>query len=178
MATPQDFRAAFHGFHREDVVNYIQYLTNKHNTELSQLKAQLNAANAELAQLRDVANQNNTLKEQLSQCQSRCAELEQQLSNASSVPAAADASAELEAYRRAERMEREAKERASQICSQANAILAEATAKVDDTNAQMGKVADLVSARLSDLQNAIQGSKDALRDAASSLYALKPSSVD
>lgn len=178
MAVPQDFRSAFHGFHREDVVHYIEYLTNKHNAELSQLKAQLDAANAEIVMLRSIPSVNHDLEEQLSQCQAHCAELEQRLAQSEVAAEVSDCNAELETYRRAERVERAAKERSARICEKTNAILADTTAKVEQANAQMEKVADLVSTQLDSLQAAVQNSKTALKDAAASLYALEPAHID
>lgn len=178
MAVPQDFRSAFHGFHREDVVHYIEYLTNKHNAELSQLKAQLDAANAEITMLRNIPSADHNLEEQLFQCQARCAELEQRLAQPEATAEISDCSAELEAYRRAERVERAAKERASRICDQTNAILADTAAKVEQTSAQMEKAAELVSAQLDSLQTAVQHSTASLKNAAASLHTLEPVHID
>ena len=81
---------------------------------------------------------------------------------------------ELEAYRRAERTERVARERAEQMYRQANAVLADATTKVDDAAALISQMADKVTGQLSDLQSAVTGSKQALRDAAATMYAIRP----
>lgn len=81
---------------------------------------------------------------------------------------------ELEAYRRAERTERVARERAEQMYRQANAVLADATTKVDDAAALISQIADKVTGQLSDLQSAVTGSKQALRDAAATMYAIRP----
>lgn len=82
---------------------------------------------------------------------------------------------ELEAYRRAERTERMARERAEQMYRQANAVLADATLKVDDAAALIGQMADKVTAELTELQSAVAGSKQALRDAAATMYTIRPS---
>ena len=42
----QNFRSAFYGFNREDVVRYIEFLNNQHAAQLQQLQNQLQAANA------------------------------------------------------------------------------------------------------------------------------------
>lgn len=44
MAIPQNFRTALAGFHKEDVVQYLEYLNSRHQSELSTLRSQ----NAEL----------------------------------------------------------------------------------------------------------------------------------
>lgn len=81
---------------------------------------------------------------------------------------------ELEAYRRAERTERMARERAEQMYHQANAVLADATTKVDDAAALISQMADKVTGQLSELQSAVTGSKQALRDAAATMYTIRP----
>ena len=37
MAEFQNFRSAFNGFNREDVVHYLEYLNSKHNNLVNQL---------------------------------------------------------------------------------------------------------------------------------------------
>lgn len=51
MNEPQTFRSAFNGFHREDVVNHIAYMTNKHETLVNQLRAENEFLRAELEAL-------------------------------------------------------------------------------------------------------------------------------
>ena len=40
MAAPQNFRASFNGFNREDVVHYLEYINAKHSNQISQLTAE------------------------------------------------------------------------------------------------------------------------------------------
>ena len=44
MSELKNFRSAFRGFNRQDVVNYIEYINNTHNAQLEQLNNQLQAA--------------------------------------------------------------------------------------------------------------------------------------
>ena len=81
---------------------------------------------------------------------------------------------ELEAYRRAERAERMARERADQVYRQTNGVLAEATVQVDKVAADIGTIADQVTEQLKLLQNAVTGSKDALKAAANLMYTIRP----
>lgn len=81
---------------------------------------------------------------------------------------------ELEAYRRAERAERLAKERAEKVYHQVNGVLADATVKVDEAAAKIGELTDQVMDQLGQLQAAVSGSKQALQDAADTMYALRP----
>ena len=81
---------------------------------------------------------------------------------------------ELEAYRRAERMERLTKERAEQLYQQANGALAEATLRIDEAAGQIGQMSDRVMEQLAMLQNAVSGTKEAMKDAAQIMYGIRP----
>ena len=142
----QSFRSAFNGFNREDVVRYIEYMNNKHHAQVEQLNTQLQTAYAELAQLKATPNRENELLEQINSLQTRCEELENALKTGASMPLQPED--ELEAYRRAERTERMARERSSQIYAQANAVLSEATVKVEDAAAQINQVIEGVKGKL------------------------------
>ena len=74
MNEPQTFRSAFNGFHREDVVNHIAYMSNKHETQVNQLRSEAEALRTELASLREQMDVD-------SDRQDRLAELEQTLAN-------------------------------------------------------------------------------------------------
>ena len=114
----------------------------------------------------------------LEQAQARCAELEQRPELPE--PAAQESqlsaieSDELEAYRRAERIEREARERAELVYFQANTVLTEASAKVDGISSDITEMADQVMTQLTQLQMAISSSKQALQDASSIMGAIRP----
>ena len=84
------------------------------------------------------------------------------------------ASEELETYRRAERIEREAKERAELVYFQANGVLSEATAKVDELSSDITDLADQVMRQLTQLQVAVSSSKQALQDASSIMNTIRP----
>ena len=216
MSEILNFRSAFNGFHREDVVHYIEYLNAKHTTEVNQLNAELeqlrsqNAVPADVAellqQLAAAQEINDQLQAQVAELEERCGimgeqemeaseeveaaapaqdlearcqELERQLEEARSSTAAASQyhfAQELEAYRRAERAEREAKERAEVVYRQANGALADATVKVDEAFFQIGELADKVSEQLMQLQQAVTVSRQALSDATASLYHIAPGS--
>ena len=83
---------------------------------------------------------------------------------------------ELEAYRRAERTERMARERAEQMQHQANAVLADATARVDEAAALIAQMAEQVSGQLGNFQHAVSNTKDALRNAVAAMGAIRPES--
>ena len=61
---------------------------------------------------------------------------------------------------------------------QANAVLSDATAKVDEAAALIGSMADQLSGQLSQFQSAVTGSTQALYEAATTLYAIRPEAED
>ena len=168
----QTFRSAFNGFRREDVVRYIEYMNNKHNAQVEQLNNQLQTAYAELAQLKAAPNRESELLGQINSLQTRCEELENALKTGASLPLQPED--ELEAYRRAERTERMARERSAQIYAQANAVLSEATLKVEDAATQINQVIDQVTAQMQQAQESVADTKSILQDAAATLYAIRP----
>ena len=158
----QQFRSAFHGFNREDVVRYIEYLNNQHKTQIDQLNNQLQTAKT--------APVNDDLQAQLNAALEKCAQLEAQLAAAS----VTTTEQELQAYRRAERTERIAQERAQQIRTQANAVLADATVKAEAASAQIAQLASQTSEQLEAYQNAVIGTQALFQDVVAALYSIKP----
>lgn len=197
MAAPQNFRTAFHGFHKEDVVQYLEYINSKYNNQINQLlseAAQLRELLAKksgpneeqlelIARLRE---ERDDFARQLEAVRAEKADLEQQLALAREQAAQAIpeepaqepvntlAADELEAYRRAERTEREAKERAELVYYQANSVLSEATGKVDSIAGEVTEMADHVMSQLTQLQMLVSSSKQALQDASSLLATIRP----
>jgi len=198
MAAPQNFRSAFNGFNREDVVHYLEYINTKHTNQINQLTAEnqelraaaqspaedqrelvehLQTQCAELtAQLEEEKNRCAELTGKLEALQIRCQELEAQNEAAAPAETAASllAAEELEAYRRAERIEREARERSELVYFQANSVLTEASAKVDGICADITDMADQVMRQLTQLQMAVSSSKQALQDASSIMNTIRP----
>lgn len=159
MAETYKFRGALSGFNRKDVVQYIEYLSSKHNNIVNQLKSENQALKEELAALRsgkDAAPQTEAQEQ-----------LPENL-----------ADAELEAYRRAERMERTAKERSEEIYRKATATLAEASAQLDSAVKHYSTAAETISAQLSELRAAVETSKTALENASSTMYAIRPENTE
>ena len=158
----QTFRTALGGFNRQDVVQYIEFINNQHNTQIEQLNTQLQNARDALAKATAIPSDQAALVAQLEAAQARCAELEAQLAGATT-----PTDNELEAYRRAERAERMAQERAAQIYNQANAVLADATVKVESVSANMESIAQQITQQL-------QTSKETLQAAVTDMYAIRP----
>ncbi len=188
MALQQNFRSAFNGFNREDVVHYLEYLNTKHTNQVNQLTAEAESLRAQLsaqpeedtlalveslqAECAELTRQLQESEARNTRLEARCAELEQLPPVQSpEIPAP---SAELEAYRRAERTEREARERAELVYYQANGVLTDASAKVDGIASEITDMADQVMGQLTQLQMAVSSSKQALQDAASIMNTIRP----
>lgn len=178
MAAFQNFRSAVGGFNREDVVRYIEYMNNKHASQVNQLNTEMQALQEELAQLRAKTD----LSAQLEEANARIAQLEQERDSLSAqVEQMADrpqTDSELEAYRRAERTERIAADRVAQLYQQANGALADATAKADNTATQVTELTDALMIQLQQLQAVLSSGGNSMRDAAAALFAIRPAAPD
>lgn len=186
MAQSYNFRTSLSGFHKEDVVHYLEYITNKHNSQVSQLQSDLDAAEKALCAFRalpDLSSELAALQEQLAQLQEKYdalvaenADLQAELleAQANQQQVVSKNEEELEAYRRAERAERQAQQRAEQLVSQAHGILADAQVKVDENAQRISALADQTAAQLSLLQQAVIGSKVALQESALALCGIQP----
>ena len=198
MSVPQNFRSAFNGFNREDVVKYIEYLNAKHTAEVNQLTSETEFLQEKLDALDNAPMitkvlmqteaERDALQEQVYQLQAQIEQLEQALEEARTAPPVAAApqpqrripasysmEEELEYYRRAERIERQARDRAEQVYRVTNSALADATVQVEGAAQSIGELADRVTEQLTLLQNAVAGSKQTLRSAAATMYAVRPS---
>lgn len=169
MAQTHNFRSAIGGFNREDVVHYIEYLNTKNTNLVNQLKSENQALKEELAALR-------------SQEQAPAAPVEEtqpepqpEAAPQNNVPLAEQ---ELEAYRRAERMERKARERVQEIYQQVTATLAEATAQLDGAMTSYNQLAASVATQIAQLQTAVESSKAALENATATMGAIRPQETD
>ena len=212
MNEPQTFRSAFNGFHREDVVNHIAYMSNKHETQVNQLRAEADALRTELAALRDQMDEdaacqdrtaeleqviadrdaelvtvreeletaNQLLNEQAEQLAALREELEEAKEAAAKSPIEKSASHwdELRAYRRAETVERQARDRVNELYTGANTALRGASATLGDTNAAFEALAEKFRADLVELMNTIDTGKTALSAAADTLDGLRPEDME
>lgn len=164
MAVTQPFRSALNGFNREDVVNYIEYLNNRHNAQLAQLNTQLQEVKSAISE--DFVME---LQAKLDAALARCAELEEKLSIKED-----SAAKELEAYRRAEKAERVANERAQEIYTQAQTALSGATTMAEAAAEEFNQVAERTAQQLKEYQNSIAATVSGFKSAVASLNAVKP----
>ena len=173
-----NFRSSLHGFNRQDVANYLEYLNNRHAAQVNQLNTDLEARCRELEQQLSIARKERD--EALAQREAA----EQKLASARqdreeallrSCGEKLEANRELEAYRRAERTERMARERAEQVYSETGTVLTQASNRIEAALRQMTGISQQVTGQLDTLQTAIASSRLALQDAAQTIDKLKPS---
>ena len=191
MTEIQKFRKAVNGFNRHDVVTYIEYINNKHRNEVTQLQNRLQTAtrplanptleqdHAELQQkYADLEQENAELSAQLESLKQEAARLQAQITELQNTPAApAEPSfteQELEAYRRAERAERLATDRARQIRQQAQGVLADTTARIRESAQLLDEATQNMVDRLNQYKDYVSNSGTVLDEAAAALSALCP----
>ena len=185
MEQPSQFRSSFGGFNREDVVRYIEYINNKHSAQVAQLTNELEYLRGKQDTLD--SNRVSDLEKQLSAAQAenevlkhRIAALERSLEEANAAvqnvpapqPAAAPSESELEAYRRAERVERMAKERARQVGKQTADALGKIQQQMEQAAGALSQAAGEMRQQLGQLQEAVGASRTALESAAGMAEAL------
>ena len=181
MPAPQKFRSALNGFNREDVAGYLEYINSKHITQVNQLTAEADSLRSQLNDMESSCDQAETvaaleqerdeLRAEVEALRARCAELEASLQSAPcnpapvAAPAALSPADELEIYRRAERTERMARDRADLIYRQTNGVLKEAAVRVNDAAATISPAADQAMAHLAQLMEIIASGKQSVQEA-------------
>ena len=184
-----NFRSSLRGFNRQDVARYLEYLNSQHTAQLNQLYTELDNLRKDAS-----GQEDDTLSLRIQELEARNRELEekvllltrerdeslrqreeeQRMAQVQLSGARLDSSQELEAYRRAERAERVAKERANLVYAQTGAALTQASNRVEGAIRQMTGISQQVSTQLDTLQAAISASRLALQDAADTINRLKP----
>ena len=189
MPAPQKFRSALNGFNREDVAGYLEYINSKHITQVNQLTAEADSLRSQLNDMESSCDQAETvaaleqerdeLRAEVEALRARCAELEASLQSAPcnpapvAAPAALSPADELEIYRRAERTERMARDRADMIYRQTNGILKEASFRISDASETILPAAEQAMTQLTQLLNTINSGKQSLQDAVVILNTLR-----
>ena len=173
MAEIRNFRKSISGFNREDVVQYIEYMNNRHAAQLNQLKSELQAVKDEL----EAARQDTATKEALDAEKAESQKLRDEVAALKAeleAKSGACAERELEAYRRAERCERAAKERVDKVYAQVNSVLETVTKNSETTADQISQVVDSFACQITDMQAALEKSKQSIREAAETMKAIRP----
>lgn len=177
MAATQKFRSALNGFNREDVVHYIEFTNARHEAEMSRLKEELESLRKGPMAVETAEN------DRLADLEQKCAELEKEneqlRQQVSAAPQVKDPTEdELAAYRRAERAERLAQNRVSQMYNRANAAIADTAANLNTAAENLGQVAQNAMEQIRALQEAVSGSKQVISEAALALGAIRPESEE
>ena len=123
------FRSSLHGFHRGDVIDFLEKLSASHETELRERDEELRILREELADATSSLELAQTEIDLLRLGEETAPEPEPAPQQEACEPG--DPNRELEAYRRAERYEREAKIRAEKICADASDAVKQAGAQLD-----------------------------------------------
>ena len=76
MASSQNFRTAFNGFNREDVVHYLEYINTKHTNQLNQLTAENESLRERLERLPDAESQRLLVESLEEKCRNLTGQLE------------------------------------------------------------------------------------------------------
>ena len=184
MDAPQSFRSAFNGFNRQDVVHYLEYINTKHQTQVNELTAEADDLRRQLEDLQAKTTQGAELEAQLAAMTEERDALHTQLEQMQAavvvqeprpeMDGGSQVADELDSYRRAQQVERSARERAELVYHQANGVLNEAIAKVDTATAEITAKTDEAMSQLTQLQMAVSTSKQALQDAASLMNTIRP----
>lgn len=86
MEAPQKFRTAFNGFHRSDVVQYLDFLNRKHQTQVNQLNLEIETLRSQLESGTEpdpqLLSQCETLKAELEACEAQLEEAKAVLAEA------------------------------------------------------------------------------------------------
>lgn len=181
---PNQFRSSLGGFNREDVVRYLEFINNKHAAQVAQLTNELeylkgkqdtldsNRVSQLEKQLTAAQAENETLKHRIAALEHSLQEANAALAKPAAPAQSAPSESELEAYRRAERVERMAKERARQVGRQTADALGKMTTRMDDVSDRLSQVTAQVTEQLAQLQQAVSDSRQAFADAAGMAQAL------
>lgn len=164
MAT-ETFRTSLHGFNRTDVVQFIQKMTTAHEKELRLREEENDRMRQELDTLRDEAAQlraqNEALTAQVKELLQAAPEpLEHPASEPQAAAPAADiAEKELAAYRRAEGMERKARERAEATTRLLKNVFAKANERLNVGSKEFSSAAETLRADYERLQQLLADAK-------------------
>ncbi len=173
MEQPNQFRSSFNGFNRQDVVRYMEFVNNRHASQVAQLTNELEYLRGKQDTLD--AGRVSQLEKELSAAQAENAALRQrvaQLEQQAGQTGAAPTESELEAYRRAERVERTARERASQLSRQAAQALDQTGSQVEDAAGQIAQLSAQLTEQLERLQGAMDTGRRTVREAVGAVQSL------
>ena len=170
MADFSKFRSSLNGFNRSDVVAYIESLCAAHQAELQQVRNENEALNDQLEQLRiDLASQTqraDALQQELEDTKTALASTETALDEAMVMLTEEQtrepeeetpdySTMELEAYRRAEAMDRSSSERAARLSQQMTDLLEQVSGRYEQTGQEIQALTEDIRINLKRLDEAM-----------------------
>ena len=180
MAVDRNFRAALNGFNRSDVVNYIEESAINHEKAMRQLRDENAKLKADLEKLqaeKDALEENQCIEEA---DEADEAPMDQDLENPEEadppeiMASPAPTELELAAYRRAEAVERSAKNRASRLCQQVNEIVETAARQFQESDADVQALMSDLNICLRRLNDTFAELRLAFDDTSTAFSALEP----
>ncbi|MBP3634372.1 MAG: hypothetical protein J6J43_07350 [Oscillospiraceae bacterium] len=157
------FRSALSGFNRSDVANYIEALSAEHQKQLKAEKEEreaiLEQLNAVRRTLDEETKRAEALEQELAASKTALEEtqkmLEEALSMEPDAPQEDYHSLELEAYRRAEAMERSTCERAAKVRQQLGDLVEETAGRYEQVGQDIKSLSEDLGSNLQRLQEAL-----------------------
>lgn len=178
------FRSALNGFNRSDVAAYIEQISQAHTAALSEVKKNADNLAQDLsssqdallrqsgrvaaleAKLTQAEQEKSALEEKLAQAEQALHATEEALEEALSMvpeqeeeqeqpPAPDYENMELEAYRRAEAMERTAAERAARLQQQLGALLEQISSRYEEAGQEIGVLTADIRTNLTRLEDTL-----------------------
>jgi len=142
------FRSALNGFHRGDVISFLEELSRRHASELEEKAEALRLVREEVERLR----QENLCLQNASEAKD---DREEAAVDEHVASDADQQEQELAAYRRAERYEREARVRAGKVYSDVAAAVEKASAQLEHQEKYLTDVSATISSDIAALQAAM-----------------------
>jgi len=157
------FRSSLGGFNRSDVANYIETLCAEHQKQLKAAQAEREAALEQLNDVRMTLESETckvrSLEQELAQARTAQEETQKMLEEALSLepehPQEDYHSMELEAYRRAEAMERSTAERAARVQQQLGDLVEETAGRYEQVGQDIKSLSEDLVINLQRLQETL-----------------------
>lgn len=161
------FRSALHGFNRDDVMRYLSELSNAHAAELEAKDEELRQAKEEITHMKqelmcmrmlsldgsEDLSEDLPTEKPVEEKAVEEASAEKPLTVNEPVPGIPLQEQELEAYRRAERCEREARVRADKIYGETCSIVEKAREQISDQESKLAEMNSTIANDISELQS-------------------------
>ena len=181
----RNFRAALNGFNRTDVVAYIEECAINHEKALRQLRdenarlrADLEALQARQEAARETVPEPVEAQEEVPQAEEPEVPTQPEPEVVPIAPPASSSAEELAAYRRAEAVERAARNRAAALCRQVNAIMDSTSRQLEGSRGDVDTVMSDLNICLRQLNDTFAQLRIIFDDAVQALTTVEPMKPD